>query len=99
MHFRTTLDDPIHVKIPSSSLEFNLKSMYMSGFDQLDELLYHLTVPMWTEKEPISYDMYPWSDKLFDELLCEVAAQLSTEEWEDKMNINEPLATLLQPQL
>ena len=39
----------------------------------------------------------PWSDEFFNELLYEVAAQLSDEEQEDRMDTSKPLATLLQP--
>ena len=51
-------------------------------------------MPLSTEPEPKSDDTCPWSE---DDLLYEVAAQLSDEEQEDKMDTSEPPATLLQP--
>ena len=71
--------EPIHAKRPSSFLEFNFKSYYMPGFDLPDKLLYKIAVPLSTELESKSDDMWPWSNKLIDELFYEVAAQFSDE--------------------
>ena len=97
LHFWTTLDDPIYATRPSSFLKFDFKSTYMPLFNPSDEPLHQITVPMLTEKEYISDDVCSWSDELCNELLYEVAAWLSDEEWENKLNTYEIPATLLQP--
>ena len=54
MHFRLAADDPIHVKRPTSLLEFNFKYTYMPGFDPSDKLLYQIIMPVLTDPEPKS---------------------------------------------
>ena len=66
----------------------------MLGVDQSDELLYHIAVPLSTEPQSKSDDIY----LLSEELLYEVAAQFSDEE-QDKMDTKEPPATVLQAPL
>ena len=48
-------------------------SSYVSGFDLLDELLYHVAVPISTEGECQPDDTYSWYHTLSDKHLYEAA--------------------------
>ena len=77
-------------------MEFDFKSIYMSGFHLSDDLVYHIAVPLSTEIELIFDNMSSCSDEIFDKFLYELAVHLSSEEEENQINTSELSATLLQ---
>ena len=61
-------------------------------------VLYVYVTPSTTKLEPRPDDTYPWSEELSDEIIYEVAAQISREEEQkDSMNPSELSATFYTP--
>ena len=96
VHFRLPSDNPIHMKSSSSFLEFDFASTNVLGFNLSDKLLYQLAVPMSTEEEAQPSDTYSSSDAQLNEILYGTATQFTDEEWEVKMNTNEPPTSIPQ---
>ena len=91
-------DDPISAKKHLSFPEFDLKSTCIPAFDLSDELSFQVTIPSTTKLESGPDDTSPWPEVLSDELLYEVAAQLSEEEEEEYlMNSIEAPANVCTP--
>ena len=79
MYTSFSSDDLVEAKRSSSFPEFDLKSTHVSGFNQAEQLLYQVAVPMSTEEEPKPDDTCLWTDTPTDKHLYEAAAQFSDE--------------------